>query len=96
MSKLNTQFNTLSQKVVVFTGALKSVTRRQAAAIAFELGAEVKKSVTKDTDLVVAGAKAGKKLQDAAAQSKRIISESDFFAIVRQQRAAAKAAKLNG
>jgi|ERR1700722_8733081 len=84
----------LHGKRVAFTGSLSAVTRRQASAIARELGATPTGSVSANTDYVVAGADAGKKLQQAANRSVPIISEDAFFGLVRKQRKIEK--KLRG
>jgi DNA ligase (NAD+) len=86
----------LEGKTIVFTGELDGVTRRQARGIAYELGASVKKSVSDKVDLVVAGTDAGKKLQKAFNKGVKVVTEKDFFRMVRRQRKLAKAAKPEG
>jgi DNA ligase (NAD+) len=69
-------------KTVVFTGALERMTREEAKAMAERLGAKVSGSVSKKTDLLVAGPGAGSKLKDAEKHGVEVIDEATWFARV--------------
>ncbi|KAA8385679.1 NAD-dependent DNA ligase LigA [Acetobacter tropicalis] len=56
----------LAGKTVVFTGTLHTLTRQEARAMAERMGAKVSDSVSKKTDLVILGEKAGSKAKKAA------------------------------
>lgn len=66
-------------KTVVFTGSLVRMTRDEAKAMAERLGAKVAGSVSKKTDLVVAGPGAGSKLADAQKHGVEVIDEDAWF-----------------
>jgi DNA ligase (NAD+) len=69
-------------KTVVFTGALEKMSRDEAKAMAEKLGAKVAGSVSKKTDLVVAGPGAGSKLKQATELGVEVIDENEWFARV--------------
>jgi DNA ligase (NAD+) len=67
---------------VVFTGQLEKMTRDEAKARATALGAKVSGSVSKKTDLVVAGPGAGSKLDDATKHGVKVIDEDAWLALI--------------
>ncbi len=69
-------------KTVVFTGTLERMTRDEAKAMAERLGAKVAGSVSKKTDLLVAGPGAGSKLKDAEKHAVQVIDENAWFVLV--------------
>ncbi|WP_242216954.1 NAD-dependent DNA ligase LigA [Shinella zoogloeoides] len=70
-------------KTVVFTGSLEKMTRDEAKAMAERLGAKVAGSVSKKTDLVVAGPGAGSKLDKAREFSVEVIDEDGWFELIK-------------
>jgi DNA ligase (NAD+) len=69
-------------KTVVFTGSLEQMTREEAKAMAERLGAKVAGSVSKRTDIVVAGPGAGSKLDKAKEFDVQVMDEDGWFALV--------------
>lgn len=70
---------TFSGEMVVLTGKLSSMGRREAGDIIKRQGGDVQSSITNKTTLVVAGEDAGSKLEKARTKGIPVIDEADFL-----------------
>ncbi|EJF89054.1 NAD-dependent DNA ligase LigA [Bartonella tamiae] len=77
----------IAGKTIVFTGALERMSREEAKAMAERYGAKTAGSVSKKTDLVVAGPGAGSKLSKAKEWDIEIIDENEWFQMMGQNNA---------
>jgi len=73
----------LAGKTLVVTGALASLDRDEAEELIRKAGGRAAGSVSKKTDFLVAGDKAGSKLDKARELGIPVLSEADFLALVR-------------
>ena len=78
-----TEVQTLSGKIFVFTGSLEIFTRKQAKDMVERLGGRANNSVSKNTNYVVAGAGSGAKLDKAKQLGIEIINEHEFEKLVK-------------
>ena len=72
-----------SGKTVVLTGTLSSYGRKEATSLLEDLGAKVTGSVSKATDVVIAGVEAGSKLDKAHALGITVLDEEEFLSLIK-------------
>jgi DNA ligase (NAD+) len=72
----------ISGKVLVFTGSLSTMSRSEAKAIAERMGAKVASTISKSTDLVIAGEDAGSKLKKANEFGIKVIGEIEWRELI--------------
>ena len=82
--KKDTINGVFAHKIVVLTGNLANYTRTQASEIIESLGGSTTSSVSKKTDYVLAGEKAGSKLQKAIDLGIKIITEAEFIEMIKE------------
>lgn len=74
--------NAVSGKTIVLTGSFEAMTRNEAKAKLLALGAKVTGSVSKSTDIVIAGSKAGSKLTKAEALGVTVWDEAGLLELI--------------
>jgi DNA ligase (NAD+) len=75
----------LAGKTVVVTGSLQRYTREEIEGLIERLGGRAAGSVSKNTDYLVAGDKAGSKLEKAMQLGIKVLSEDDFATMIQKQ-----------
>jgi len=70
-------------KKIVFTGSLKTISRAEAQKLVESEGGEASSSVSSSVDMVVAGEKAGSKLDAARKKGIPVITEEEFIKLVK-------------
>ena len=83
-STQNTQQTYFTNKKIVLTGSLINFNRNDLTKILQNMGADVVSSVSKNTDLVIAGVEAGSKLTKAQALGIEIINEEKLMELLNQ------------
>ncbi len=72
----------LAGKTVVVTGTLENLSRKEIETLIKELGGKATSSVTKNTDLLLAGKKAGSKLAKAKELGVETLNETEFMKLI--------------
>lgn len=80
---LNSPF---ANKTIVLTGTLNKYGRKEATVLLENLGAKVTGSVSKATDIVIAGEEAGSKLTKAKALGIRVLNEQEFISLLENKK----------
>ena len=78
----SSQSSEFEGEIFVFTGALSRMTREEAEAEVKRRGGKISDSVSSKTTCVVAGEKAGSKLEKAGKLGVRVIGEDEFLALI--------------
>ncbi len=80
----SSDYKPLARKTFVVTGTLSRLSRQEAKERLQKLGAKVSGSISKKTDYLISGEKAGSKLDKAEALGVKILSENDFLNLIKK------------
>ena len=72
----------ITEKIFVFTGTLKSLSRKEAISLIEKYGAKSSSSISNKTDYLVAGENAGSKLNKATNNNIKILNEQEFLKFI--------------
>lgn len=75
--------NKFYKKILVFTGTLQHMSRDEAKKLAISKGAKIASAISKNTNFVIAGEKAGSKLTKAQELNVPVLSEEEFLDNIR-------------
>ncbi len=78
-AKNTTSDNFFSNKHLVFTGTLTELSREEAKYLAKSKGAKILSAISKKTDFLIAGEKAGSKIDKASKLGIKILDEKEFL-----------------
>jgi len=74
----------ISNKTILFTGSLQSMSRAEAKATAERMGAKVVSSISKSTDMLIYGDKPGSKLTKANELKVRVFTENEWIEFTKE------------
>ena len=74
---------TFTNKTIVLTGSLENFTRPDLTKLLLAMGANVTSSVSKKTDIVIAGSEAGSKLDKAKELNIRVMEEKELMELLK-------------
>ena len=77
--KKSNKNNFFSDKIIVFTGTLKKLSRDEAKYLAQENGAKIASTISKNTDYLIIGEKTGSKLKKAEELKISILTEDEWI-----------------
>ena len=74
----------ISNKTILFTGSLNTMSRAEAKATAERMGAKVVSSISKSTDILIYGDKPGSKLSKAIELKIKTMTEDEWTTLLKK------------